>query len=612
VDAIPTIPNHWFVSGRDLNIAADAVAHSFNPYFNGDMLWSRMSDGAYGGDALVLGASVQDLAGDVEAAIESRYNRMHPPLSSPGDFAERAGKGELPLFSSTTSGGSVQMHPDQVDQIAYSYRYSQRPGVRVREMVAEDGQTGGYWRLDTLYDDQLGVGVLGDQPNDFKFQYVGVVYRDLLTGVNEYLGQGAGWIFIPGDDAVGTRVMPPFAGAGNGGWTTEGGPILTLRGEEIQLFILPTGTPPGAVLEVGEVFRFAGHIMPTLNSRVEVVVTSPSGVERTGQGQANAIGYYYNEGDDFTVSEPGLWRVDARVWHDGLCSGGATVSPYPEGDVLGSDNGAYWFYVTPADEPRLAVTSPSPGFLTFSEPISPIVISGPLPAGVSDAVVDYTITMPGFILEHGQATLANGAYQITFDPVLLNQTFPNLDLIGRDGSYEPGLADTFSIGVPLTGSSDQGAVARAAVVNIQDARVFTDPGLPAAPGATDVKLNGLDGPIVYGPGGVMPDVGPAGTWDVAFTLSPGDLAGASADWMIWIESPYGEFWCRDLAWVSTETPGVCYTGPLFDLSDAILLALPPAALTAGEYEFHFAVDLTPDGAPDAELDEDSTRIEILP
>ncbi len=612
VDTLPTIPNHWFVSSRDLDIPPNSVSHSLNPYFSGDILWSRMSDGAYGGDALVLGASVQDVVGDVEAAIESRYNRMHPPISAPGDFAERVAKGELPLFSSTTSGRPVQMHPDDVDQIAYSYRTSQRPGVRVREMIAEDGQTGGYWRLDTLYDDQLGVGVLGDQPNDFKFQYVGVVYRDLVSGLNEYLGHGAGWIFIPDDDPVGTRAMPPFAGTGNGGWTTEGGPLLTLGDQEIQMFILPTGTPPGAVLETGDVFRFAGHIMPTLNSQVEVTVTSPTGVARTGGGRANAIGYYYNEGDDFTVSESGAWSVDVRIWHDGLCSGGATVSPYPSGNVLGSDNGRFWFYVAPAGGARLDVTSPSPGFLAFSHPISPIVISGPLPEGVSNAVVDYTITMPGAILEHGRAALTNDAYTITFDPVRLHQTFPNLDLTGRDGSFDSGLADTFHIGVLLTGNSDQGPVTRAAVVTIQGNQVFTGGAPSPAAGATDVRINGMDGPILYGPGGTMASVNLNGTLDVALNLSPGDRTGAPADWLIWIESPYGVFWCRDLAWVVGETPGVCHTGPLFDLSDLTLLGLPPTGLAPGEYEFHFAVDLTPDGVPDAELDEDSALFEILP
>ena len=119
-----------------------------------------------------------------------------------------------------------------------------------------------------LYDDQLGVGTAGDQPNDYKFQYVGVVYRDLVSGQSEYVGQGSGWVFIPDDDPLGNRVMPPFAGPGNGGWTTEGGPLFTLKGEDVHIFIYPTGTQPGSVLQVGDTFHFAGHLScPHLTAR---------------------------------------------------------------------------------------------------------------------------------------------------------------------------------------------------------------------------------------------------------------------------------------------------------------------------------------------------------
>ena len=316
LDSLTYIPSQWFVASRDLTIPEGAISHSLNPYQNGDILWSRMSDNPYGGDSLILGASVYDTVGAIEAAIQTRANRVNPPLASPGSLSERFSQGEIPLFSSTRSGRPAQMVPDDVDQIAYSYRTSQRPGVRVREVVAEDGQSGGYWRLDTLYDDQLGVGVQGDQPNDFKFQYVGAVYCDLDTGHNEYLGQGSGWIFIPDDDPTGSRVMPPFAGPGNGGWTTEGGPILTLKGEDIHIFVLPTGTRPGAVLQTGDVFRFAGHIMPTLDSQVAVTVTTPSGTQYLSGGQANHVGYLYDPDDDLVVNEAGLWSVEP--WSVGL------------------------------------------------------------------------------------------------------------------------------------------------------------------------------------------------------------------------------------------------------------------------------------------------------
>ncbi len=483
LDSLEYIPNHWFISGRDLSIPEGAISHSYNPYYNGDILWSRLGDDAYGGDALLAGGSVQDTVGVIQAAIRSRFERKGwVDMAPPGDFEERVAAGELPLFLSTLSGRPPQLLlrqigktiPADVDQIAYAYRSSQRPGSRVREVVSEDGQNGGYWRLDTLYDDQLGVGVLGDQPNDFKFQYVGAVYRDLQSGHNEYVGQGTGWVYIPDEDPLGSRVMPPFAGPGNGGWTTEGGPILTLKGEDVHIFILPTGVRPGAVLEVGDSFHFGGPIMPTLDSQVALTVTAPSGSQHYGGGRANRVGYFYDPADDFVVDEPGLWSVDVRVWHDGLCSGGQTVPPYPSGDVLGSEDGRYWFYVVPEEGPRLDVSAPEPGFLVFEDQVSPITIGGSLPPGLSGATIDYTISMPGYILAQGQITPTGDSYQISFDPVSLQQDFANLDLVGRDDG-QPGLSDTFAIGLLLQGERGGQTVYYANSLTLQGERVYVGP-----------------------------------------------------------------------------------------------------------------------------------------
>ncbi|MGD9092975.1 MAG: hypothetical protein PVF74_09000, partial [Anaerolineales bacterium] len=488
VDSLSSIPNHWFVSCRDLPIQPGVVTHTLNPYFNGDMIWSRMVDAAgecptgitSGGDALILGSSVQDTVGVIEAAIQGRVDRRPPPTSPPGDINERFSKGELPLFSSTRSGQPVHFVlgeigaaiPEDVDQIAYSYRTSQRPGVRVREIVAEDDQSGGYWRLDTLYDDQLGVGIQGDQPNDFKFQYVGAVFRDLDSGHNEYVGQGSGWVFIPDSDTTGTRVMPPFSGPGNGGWTTEGGPILTLKGEEVHIFMLPTGVRPGGVLQVGDTFHFAGHIMPTLDSQVTYTVTTPSSIQYIGGGQANSVGYFYEPQDDFLVNEAGLWSVDVHIWQDGQCSGGSTIPPYHSGDVLGSENARYWFYVVPEGAPRLQVSSPTSGFLSFENEVTPVQITGAVPEGLSNVRVDYTISMPGTILKHGTLIPTSSTFTITFDPVVLHNDFPNLDLIGRDGWDKPGLADTISIALLLEGQADSEKISLANTITLQGDQVF--------------------------------------------------------------------------------------------------------------------------------------------
>jgi hypothetical protein len=467
------IPGPWFVFCRDLATIPGMTPHTFAPYFNGDVVWSRL-ESVYecSGEALLTGGSVQDTVGVWGTRMQERAERMSAPLDLPGDLDERVSSGEIPLLSSTRSGRPPQMVPEELDQIAYMYFYSERPGVRVREDITEDYTfPAGYWRFETLYDDQMGVGLLGDLPNDYKFQYIGAVFHDLDSGHREYLGQGTGWIHLPEDDALGSRVMPPFAGPGNGGWTTEGGPLLRLKDQDVHLFIQPTGTLPGAVLQVGDIFRFAGHLMPTLDSQVAVTVTAPDGVEHRANGRANRIGYFYDDEDDLVVDQPGVWSVDVRVWHDGQCSGGLTISPYPSGDVLGSQDGRYWFYVVPPDSPRLDVSAPPPGFLSFDQGVTPILITGTVPAGLSGVIVDYTISMPGFILEHSRVAPSDGSYRITFDPVTLHEEFPNLDLVGRD-DFLPGLADTFGIGLLLRGQRGDDTVYRANTITIQGEEVF--------------------------------------------------------------------------------------------------------------------------------------------
>jgi hypothetical protein len=104
--------------------------------------------------------------------------------------------------------------------------------------------------------------------------------------------------------------------------------------------------------------------------------------------------------------------------------------------------------------------------------------------------------MPGYILAHGQATLnsdniqypisniqypTSNTYQITFDPVTLQQDFPNLDLMGRD-EHRAGLADTFAIGLLLQGQKNGSAIYQANTLTFQGEQVFVR---NAAPGLFD-------------------------------------------------------------------------------------------------------------------------------
>ena len=179
-----------------------------------------------------------------------------------------------------------------------------------------------------------------------------------------------------------------------------------MKGHDVDIFIQPTSVGPGTILRTGDMFSFAGAIMPPLDSQIAITVTAPDGARHSGGGLANRVGYFYNPRNNFQIDEAGLWSVDVRVQHAGLCSGGATIPPYPFGDVLGSDGGRFWFYVVPQAAPLLDISVPAPGIIAFAEGVTPVVISGTLPTALSAAVVDYTITMPGFVLEHGSAMIS--------------------------------------------------------------------------------------------------------------------------------------------------------------------------------------------------------------
>ena len=175
---------------------------------------------------------------------------------------------------------------------------------------------------------QSGNGREGDLPGDFKFMYAGAAITDpkLKTGV--YASYGSGWVLSPDSDPMGARFMPPFQGAAGG---PDGGPLFKVHDREVDIFFMPLAVRPGAILEVGDTFRMAGPIMPTLDSYVKYRVESPSGEIRAFEGRANSVGYFYDPNDDLLIQEPGLWNVNLSVTHAGLTSAGLVEAPYPKG-----------------------------------------------------------------------------------------------------------------------------------------------------------------------------------------------------------------------------------------------------------------------------------------
>src|SRR5207237_10187177 len=90
------------------------------------------------------------------------------------------------------------------------------------------------WRSGELYGLQPGLGVGGDLPGDFKFQFGGAVYRDAVHAVQGYGIYASLWMHLPDDESDETYVFPPFEGANGGPFD---GPLLTLQGQSIDAFV---------------------------------------------------------------------------------------------------------------------------------------------------------------------------------------------------------------------------------------------------------------------------------------------------------------------------------------------------------------------------------------
>ena len=453
-DRIDDMPA-WF---EVFNLPPEKVGiEVYYPYFSGDVHWGNEDRSP--GDSIHPIVTIRDKTPNQRFynVLKSHWPRNRtgyrwpPEEVSAAGLEKRLAVGEAPLFITTRSGIDPAVAPEEIDLWAYWYGSSERPDVRVREIISEDNIGTGYWRFNDTYGYQIGEPADGDQPGDLKWEFGGVVFRVPDLGISEYAIYSSLWVLLPHDDPVGARVTPPFQDAT--GASINGGPIMTLKGEEIDMLFLPKGVRPGDVLEVGDVITFSGHVGPPLDSRVSVTITSPSGKKYERTWHANKIGWLYDPTFDFVADEPGRWTVDVLVLHDRPYVGNGVIpQSHNSGTVLGT-HGRYEFYVVPQEAPRLEVTSPQPGFLTWPDgQIEPIEIRGQAPQGAR--AVYYTIHDKGIVMGQGSVTPdADGTFTILYDAKTLHEDFPMLSLTAHEGRWE-GLADEVAINLLAVGSGD--------------------------------------------------------------------------------------------------------------------------------------------------------------
>jgi len=354
------------------------------------------------------------------------------------------------LYSDASVGSGIHNNPEAVTSWSYWYSTSVRPDVSVFSAVGEGrGGLHNTWYGHDTYSCQIGLtcrdnyfspqaggrggsDTKGDEEGDVKLLFGGAViksgdeqhfapYASMAVIVKEAERNDSGGYTLR--DEKGNRICPPYQGAAGGLGTC--GPLLTHRGREVDLFITPTGTRPGSVLEPGDRFVYSGQAWPTLDIAVEVTVTSPSGVTRVFQNRANVVGYVGPAGMSFVVDEPGVYEVHVSATQDralpstGLApdstfvaDGSTTMDVYgyehPLSAVLGSNDSTYRFYVvdSKAATPIRSRTSVSDS--RGGSYVEGITFQYEIPEGVTEA--HYSLTTPGLLVH--QETVSGDSVDI--------------------------------------------------------------------------------------------------------------------------------------------------------------------------------------------------------
>ncbi|MBF0565107.1 MAG: hypothetical protein HQK89_07685 [Nitrospirae bacterium] len=124
---------------------------------------------------------------------------------------------------------------------------------------------------------------------------------------------------------------------------------------------------------------------------------------------------------------------------------------------------------------------------------------------------------------------------------------------------------------------------------------------PASNPKPAIKANGKDAASV--------DLTRFDSLSLAVSLASGNMSGQKADWWLYANTPYGNFYF-DLS--TTWAPGyrVTYTGELFNLPSTTVLTLPLAGLQSGSYVFTFEVDTNPDGVKNGDIYTSSVSVNL--
>ncbi len=465
VDGVTTEPRPaWYTLNQ---YAPNARARLNTPYYTGDVVW--LPDGR--GSQLSPVVNVQD---KTTRYTDWLMNNLNGYRAADGTrLSQLAIEQTLPAayFAPKDATYAVGFKPDEAANRAYSYVSAITPAVSARQFVqgGTDGGLSFYFDADDPYNEQTGAGLNGSLPGDYLFLFGGAVVDNAEADVSSAAIYASLAVIIDGrTDTLGPRVYPPYRGQSGGG---TGGPLLTSNGQPVDMFFHPTAVRPGDVLRVGDTLSVAGQVAPTLPSQVDVTITAADGsIAKQFSGLANAIGYFYDPVNDFTLETPGVYTVDIHVEHNGLTSVGVIEPPPPMGGVLGADGGRFNIYVLPQEGQVLGWNDNRTDFAI--PPALPYNFRFGVPADWDNVRIYHTLSIPAQILEQGLLRPSGATLSFQYSPPLLGKAFTNLENGERGAGAAAG--DTVTLTIVMQGTDSSGQLQiRSRTFTIAFDRLFT-------------------------------------------------------------------------------------------------------------------------------------------
>ena len=428
---------------------SDATPLPNMPYFTGDIAYIQDSRES----GLYTSLTVQDVTGGYRDWLLATVNNSYISYPYLLPLNRLAAIDELPLMPVLGGGGNTfepALLSDFITNDAYAYVSVTRPDITLRQFVLgrDDEGINLYFDGDDPFNGQIGAGISGLRPGDYAFIFGGGVVHNIEAGLREVMPYASFMTVVDDDTPAG--VYPPYRGAAGG---AQSGALMDVDGEEFDLFFHPTAIRPGQVLSLDSDLILAGQIAPTLRSRVDVEITSPSGVVYNASGYSNDLGYYYDP-NGLELNELGRWQVEITTIPAGVTSAGVPLEPLPVGGILGATNNLFDVYVVPDDSPTLELTQGGGDVERAYGAATAFNVTWQVPSDWTSVRAYHTVSTQSYVLQDGALQVLGTTVSYQYNPGVIATDYPNIE--GSSAGVGSSASDVVILTFAITGIDGNG------------------------------------------------------------------------------------------------------------------------------------------------------------